>query len=134
MLASIIHAFKVAHSIVREHAKKLTRSSKWAGVRRTVLKANPACACCGSTNFLQVHHMQPFHIKPDLELNPKNLIVLCMSKNECHLLIGHGNNFKKYNPYIAADAKNVSCGSITVSEAVVEAKINSLFLLVDIET
>ena len=127
MIAPIIHAFNVVHAVVREHAKIAMRSSKWRGVRRAALLANPTCACCGSISLLQVHHIKPFNKFPTLELDPRNLIVLCMSKNECHLLIGHGNNFKKYNPYIAADAKNVSCGSITVSEAVVEAKINSLF-------
>ena len=128
MIAHIIHAFNVVRAVVREHAKLITRSSKWSRVRKIALLASPKCACCGSVTLLQVHHMQPFHLKPTLELDPRNLIVLCMSKNECHLLIGHGNNFKKYNPYIAADAKNVAYGSITVLEAAVEAKMNALFL------
>jgi 5-methylcytosine-specific restriction protein A len=131
MLSLIVHALRVAHSVIREHAKKVTRSSKWNGVRKTALKANPKCACCGDTAHLQVHHMQPFHIKPELELDPKNLIVLCMGKNECHLLIGHGDNFKKYNPYIAADALNVSCGSITGAQAIANAKKNAIFLPVE---
>ncbi len=127
MVAPIIHALKVAHSVIREHIKLVTRSSKWGSVRKAVLITNPKCACCGDTAHLQVHHQVPFHIHPDLELDIKNLIVLCMGKNECHLLVGHGNNFKKYNPYIAADVKNVAFGSITVSEAVVEAKKNAIF-------
>ena len=132
MITLITHALKVAYSLVREQSKSVTRSSKWSGVRKTTLLANPKCACCGSTTFLQVHHMKPFHNFPKLELDPKNLIVLCMSKNECHLLVGHGDNFKKFNPYVAADAKNVACGSIAVAEAVVEAKKNAIFLPIDI--
>jgi hypothetical protein len=72
--------------------------------------------------------MQPFHLKPELELDLKNLIVLCMGPNECHLLLGHGDNFKKYNPYIAADAKNVAAGSITGEQAKALAKKNAIFL------
>ena len=134
MIAPIIHALKVVRAVVREQSKIVMRSSKWSGVRKTALLAHPTCACCGSTKLLQVHHIKPFNRFPTLELDPKNLIVLCMSKNECHLLIGHGDNFKKYNPYVAADAKNVSCGSITVAEAVIEAKNNSIFLPSDIQS
>jgi len=132
MIALITHALRVAHSVIREHAKLLTRSSKWSGVRKTALKANPKCAACGSDSKLQVHHMQPFHLKPELELDPKNLIVLCMGPNECHLLLGHGDDFKKYNPYIAADAKNVAAGSVSGKDAALLAKKNAIFLPVDI--
>lgn len=134
MVGLITHALRVVHSVIREQSKLVMRSSKWGGVRKTALLANPTCACCGSTTLLQVHHIKPFNKFPSLELDPKNLIVLCMSKTECHLLIGHGDNFKKYNPYISADAKNVACGSITVIEAGIEAKKNSIFLPIDIET
>lgn len=132
MIAHLIHAYKVAHAIIREHSKSVTRSSKWGGVRKAALLANPKCAICGDVLHLQVHHMKPFHDFPELELDPKNLIVLCMGKNECHLLIGHGDNFKKYNPYIAADAMNVRAGSITYAETVIEAKKNAIFLPADI--
>jgi 5-methylcytosine-specific restriction protein A len=132
MLALITHAFRVAHAVVREHAKKLTRSPKWSEARKAFLKTHVKCAACGSTTLLQVHHMQPFHLKPELELDPKNFIALCMSKNECHLLLGHGDNFKKYNPYIAADAMNVFAGSVSPTDAIANAKKNSLFLPVDI--
>lgn len=132
MIPTIVHALKVAHSVVREHAKKITRSSKWAGVRKAVLAANPVCECCGSDRLLQVHHRVPFHLRPELELEPKNLIVLCMDKPECHLLIGHGDNFKRYNPYVTADCMNVRAKSITLVEAVTLAKRNALALPTDI--
>ena len=132
MLALITHALRVVHSVVREHAKLITRSSRWPGARRAFLKTHTKCAACGSDVLLQVHHMQPLHLKPELELDPKNFIVLCMGKNECHLLLGHGDNFKKYNPYIAADVMNVFAGSVSLTDAIANAKKNSLFLPVDI--
>jgi 5-methylcytosine-specific restriction endonuclease McrA len=132
MLALIKHVVRVAKSVFREHAKKVTRSSKWSATRKETLLDNPKCEACGSTSFLQVHHCIPFHLRPELELDPKNLIVLCMGPNECHLLIGHGDNFKKYNPYVAADAMNVASGSISPTEAIKAAKKNALFLPVDI--
>jgi hypothetical protein len=48
--------------------------------------------------------MKPFHLHPELELDPKNLITLCMSRKECHLQIGHGDDFKAYNPNVETDA------------------------------
>ena len=53
---------------------------------------------------IQVHHRAPFHLHPELELDPKNLISLCMSKTECHLRIGHGDFFKAWNPDVLPDA------------------------------
>lgn len=126
MLALITHALRVAHSVVREHAKRVTRSPQWHGVRMTAIKDNPKCACCGDTTNLQVHHLVPFHTKPELELDPKNLVVVCMGKNECHILIAHGDSFKRYNPYLAADIKNIQAGTISLQEAAQRAKANSL--------
>lgn len=79
------------------------RSSKWPKVEESFLKDNPTCAACGSTKHLNVHHKMPFHLDPSLELDPNNLITLCMDK-DCHLLIGHGDNFKAYNPDVQNDA------------------------------
>ena len=42
----------------------------------------------------------PFHLDPALELDPTNLITLCMDEKECHLHIGHGGSFKQYNPEV----------------------------------
>ena len=83
------------------------RSHKWPAVQRLHLKFEPKCACCGSTKKLNVHHKKPFHLFPELELDLNNLITLCMDK-ECHLKIGHGGNFKDYNPNIDEDAKTLS--------------------------
>ena len=127
MLTSLLHTFRVVHSVIREHSKLITRSSKWGSVRKAALLANPACSCCGSTERLQVHHCVPYHLRPELELEPKNLIVLCMSKNECHLLVGHSRKgFKWYNPYVMADLMNIQAGSVTLQEAHILAEKQAL--------
>jgi hypothetical protein len=95
----LVHVGRVVHAVVREHAKSL-RSPKWSGVRRKHIKENPWCAACGSKRFPQVHHMLPFSDRPELELEPSNLITLCMSRNECHLHIGHGGKYTFFNPEV----------------------------------
>lgn len=83
------------------------RSSKWPGVRNAFLKTHTTCAVCGSKDSLQVHHKKPFHLFPDLELDPSNLIALCESKTagtNCHLLFGHLGSFQSYNPSVEADS------------------------------
>ena len=62
------------------------------------------CIACGSEKHLQVHHIKPFHLHPELELEPSNLIVLCMDTNECHLKLGHGGSFKRENKNVLTDA------------------------------
>lgn len=74
------------------------RSSKWPVVEREFLARTRACEACGSVTKLQVHHVLPFHLHPDRELDPSNLVALCMGRNACHLLIGHGDNFRAYTP------------------------------------
>jgi hypothetical protein len=76
------------------------RSGHWATVRKIHLDKNPKCAVCGGVKLLEVHHIRPFHLHPDLELDPTNLITLCESKANgvnCHLLFGHLGNFKSFN-------------------------------------
>src|SRR5271166_1802855 len=54
-----------------------SRSPKWPAVRAAHLAIEPACAFCGHTKDLQVHHILEFRVRPDLELEPSNLITLC---------------------------------------------------------
>ena len=81
------------------------RSPQWDTVRKAHLKNEPMCRACNGTDKLQVHHIKPFHIFPDLELEPTNLITLCECDKECHLIIGHKGNFKNYNPMVISDIK-----------------------------
>lgn len=83
------------------------RSSRWPLIRKIHLQNNPNCIACGGTEKTQVHHVVPFHQKPELELDLTNLMTLCESgKNGivCHLAIGHLGNFKKVNRESRADA------------------------------
>lgn len=85
-----------------------TRSSQWPKVRAEHLKKNAACALCNGTKSLEVHHIQPFHLKPELELEPKNLITLCESKSNginCHLAFGHLGNYQSMNPTVIRDCR-----------------------------
>jgi len=81
-----------------------TRSSEWPKVRKTHLESNPACAICGSLKKVEVHHKKPFHLAPELELEPSNLVTLCEGKEFssiiCHLTFGHLGNYQDENTMI----------------------------------
>lgn len=84
------------------------RSSHWPTVRKNHLATNSTCVVCGSKDKVEVHHIKPFHLHPDLELEPTNLISLCETTKHginCHLLIGHLGNFKNVNPSVVEDAQ-----------------------------
>lgn len=71
------------------------RSPQWSAVRDRFIKANPRCAACGSAKRLEAHHVLPFHVHPELELSPANLVPLC---RPCHLSIGHGYDWSAWRP------------------------------------
>lgn len=80
--------------------KGAKRSPRWRAVRREHLKHHPTCAACGGSVKLQVHHLIPFHVAPDLELDPSNLITLCEAGKygvKCHQLLGHRGDFRLIN-------------------------------------
>ena len=81
---------------------KVNRSSKWPALRRTILDINKKCAVCGRKEKLEVHHIIPFNVRPDLELEPTNLIVLCA--DPCHFVFGHLYNWSRYNKAVIKDA------------------------------
>jgi 5-methylcytosine-specific restriction protein A len=83
------------------------RSPMWSKVRKEFLKQHPECAVCKDKRKLEVHHIKPFHLFPELELEPTNLLTMCESKSYgiiCHLLVGHNGDYKKYNLNVIADA------------------------------
>lgn len=89
-----------------KHPMAAARSGEWPAVRARHLKLFPTCAVCGGTKKLNVHHIKPFHLHPELELDPKNLITLCEALKggaNCHLLFGHLGNFKSFNVEVKAD-------------------------------
>lgn len=98
MLKSIKHGYNLVRHALRNVGTGAKRSSKWPTLEKHFLEAHPTCAACGSKKRLNVHHCKPFHLDPTLELDPNNLITLCMSTKECHLHLGHGGSFKQYCP------------------------------------
>lgn len=83
------------------------RSSRWPELRRLHLKTHPRCAACGGTAKVEVHHKIPFHVRPDLELDPTNFVTLCEAKRygvNCHLAWGHSGDYKAVNVDVEADA------------------------------
>jgi hypothetical protein len=64
-----------------------------------------ACGYKGAK--VQVHHIKPFHLHPQLELDPNNLITLCEAKGrDHHLLLGHLDEWESYNVNIRSDVKH----------------------------
>ena len=81
----------------------VARSSKWSAVRAAHLEAHPRCAACGRYTHLEVHHIEPFHVKPELELEPSNLLTLCdYPTASCHLHLGHLGSWAAWNPQVRA--------------------------------
>lgn len=82
------------------------RSPKWPETRRAHLKVQPICQACGGSDKLQVHHIRPFHLHPELELDPNNLLTLCEKRgHDCHFVFGHFHNWTLYNPNVIADVE-----------------------------
>lgn len=79
------------------------RSGSWPRVRREHLQREPACAACGRSKDLEVHHIVPFHQRPELELEESNLITLC--GDPCHLVFGHLLDYRRRaNQHVREDA------------------------------
>lgn len=100
----------------------IQRSPHWPAVRATFLHFNPTCAACGGTSSLEVHHCEPFHLFPERELDPTNLITLC----ECvgtnhHLVFGHAGNWRGYVTSVRDDAKK-HLGDVQTSDYLAKGK------------
>ena len=86
------------------------RSSLWSKIRDEFVMDHPVCAACNTKTALNVHHIIPFSVRPDLELDKANLITLC---REHHFRIGHDPDgpwkpakpaWTRYNPNVRAHA------------------------------
>ena len=82
------------------------RSGQWRRVRAEHLARQSECVVCGRTRRLTAHHVIPFHIAPDLELEPANLITLCEGWGalNCHLIFGHLGRWPSVNETVRSDA------------------------------
>lgn len=84
------------------------RSPQWRDVRDNWLATHNLCAWCGSAKDLEVHHILPFHLWPELELDIMNLVTLCESiGRNCHLRRGHLGNWKDWNPVILEEIQKL---------------------------
>jgi len=110
---------------------QLVRSPAWDDVRDAFLAKFKHCAACGGTQQLNVHHKFPFHYvvlcgRPDLELDPRNLITLCVRKDcEHHVLLGHLDDYESYNPRVLTFVKKYagkSASEIRAADAFKQAK------------
>jgi hypothetical protein len=59
---------------------------------------------------LNVHHIIPFDVavscgRPDLELDPRNMITLCEGTQDHHLVVGHLDDRQSYNRHVRNDAR-----------------------------
>lgn len=81
------------------------RADEWPAFRISELEKRPYCINCGKqikhlVRFrLQLHHVEPFHLFPEKELDPNNVEPMC-GNPRCHLDKGHLGDFKKWNPYV----------------------------------
>jgi 5-methylcytosine-specific restriction endonuclease McrA len=88
-------------SIFNRQIRFAERSPRWTSIRKMHLSVNDYCSACGRKTKLEVHHIKPVHMFPDLELDLSNLVTLCA--DPCHILFGHLMNFKSYNKEVIKD-------------------------------
>jgi 5-methylcytosine-specific restriction protein A len=87
----------VTASAEKRFAGEPPRSPHWDAARKAWVKGHPACAVCGTRDNIDVHHVHPFHLFPEMELDPANFMTLCRHD---HLLFGHLGDFKAWNPVV----------------------------------
>lgn len=78
------------------------RSPKWFVTRGSFVKKKGCCAACGTEENLECHHIEPFFLYPEKELDEDNFIVLCRA---CHFIFGHLKKWSSYNTTVVEDAK-----------------------------
>ena len=81
------------------------RSPKWSRFRDSHLDSEACCQICGQFDrkYLVVHHIKPFHLFPELELDPDNLITVCTNGPgglNCHFVFCHKSNWLDFEPDI----------------------------------
>ena len=81
------------------------RNSGWHKASEAYIREVGQCEFCGAKLGeegveLEVHHVEPFHVRPDLEMEKSNWAVLCRKPHDCHRLVGHFRNFSLWNPLL----------------------------------
>ena len=101
-----LFAWLAGETSVPDHAPRWARprSPLWPKVRAEHLRHESSCRVCGAKTGLAVHHKQPFHLFPGLELVDSNLITLCEGKDGgCHFRFGHLWNWAAWNSFVDED-------------------------------
>lgn len=78
------------------------RSPGWDRIRDHHVAVFPVCSVCGGRDHLEVHHVRPYHLFPELELDPGNLLTLCRVH---HFWFGHLGDWQAWNPEVRADCE-----------------------------
>lgn len=82
------------------------RSPQWRELAKAWLQSHPVCEVCGTSEFLVVHHVKPFHLFPECECDLSNLMTLCETpSHSCHFVFGHLWMWTLWNEHIHEDAK-----------------------------
>jgi len=111
---------QLVHDVMKGKPAHL-RSPQWHKVEKEHLAKKPACQWCGAKveldengkpkkdvqPKLQVHHIKPFHLHPELELDPSNFITLCEEGGylNCHLFHGHNGDWKSFNDKVREECE-----------------------------
>lgn len=95
--------------ILNEKEKTLgvARSGHWSTFKKEHEKLVPkVCAGCGKSNVnIELHHIKPFREHPEDECKHNNVVWLCEDDSDaCHFYLGHGKDFRGWNPYVIEDA------------------------------
>jgi len=67
----------------RRHSKAVTATKRWQVLRHEILERDKwTCVCgCGRRTRLEIDHVQPVRLRPDLAFDPANLQTLAAP---CH--------------------------------------------------
>lgn len=87
-------------------AKNVRRLWRVIKAMRTYRKEHPRCEITGRKG-VHVHHIEPVHVRPDLADDPANFISLCP---KAHEIVGHGGNWKHWNPRVVTDSQSLRIG------------------------
>lgn len=64
------------------HSKHITRGPRWKTLRMAVLERDGfKCRFCAARGRLEIDHIEPVRLRPDLAYDPANCQALCPS---CH--------------------------------------------------
>lgn len=87
--------------VVPPNTVDVPRNPGWESFRREIIKGQPACEASGVAWELEVHHLLPVHLRPDLEMVRDNCMVLTRT---LHFWLGHYGNWASYNPRARKEA------------------------------